>query len=82
MTATERLRNLDRRAATYGQRFQRQYDAKPPLWLRHAWLLVLLGPLMLPLTMLTSPAVAAAVLAALLAGSCAVAFTWMSKHRL
>lgn len=61
MRVTERLRNLDRRAETIGKRFQRQYDTEPPAWIKHGWLLTLLGPLTLPLTIATSRVTSIAV---------------------
>jgi hypothetical protein len=82
MRVTERLRGLDRRAETFGKRFQRQYDIEPPVWMKYAWLLVLLGPLTFPLSVITSPVVSIVVLSVVLVAYCAVAFRWVSKHRL
>lgn len=85
MRAAERLRGLDRRAETYGKRFQGQYDTEPPVWLRYAWLLVLLGPLMLPLSIIAGqegkPLLPLVVLLVVLVAYCAAAFRWRAKHR-
>lgn len=82
MRVAQRFRGLDRRAETYGKRFQRPHDIEPPVWMKYAWLLVLLGPLMLPLSIITSAVVSIVVLSVVLMAYCAVAFRWVSKHRL
>ena len=82
MGATERLRGLDRRAETYGKRFQRQHDTEPPVWMKNAWLLVLLGPLSIPLSIATSPIVSLVVVLVILSAYCVVAFRWSAEHRL
>jgi hypothetical protein len=78
MSAMERLRGLDRRAET---RFQRKYDTEPPVWLKYSWLLALLGPMTLPLSIATSPVVSVVVLSVVLFAYSVVAFRWSAKHR-
>lgn len=82
MGIAERLRGLERRAEAYGKRFERRYDTEPPMWLKHAWLLIFLGPLTLPLTIATSPLVSVVVLSVVLVPFCVAAFRWRVKHRL
>ena len=81
MRASERLLTLDRKAEALGKPFQRDYDTEPPAWIRHGWLLTLLGPLTLPLSIATSWVVSVAVMATVLAVYSLAAFRWASKHR-
>jgi hypothetical protein len=81
MSPAERLRRLDRRAEAFGKRFQREYDAPPPPWLKHAWVLVLLGPLTFPLSIVFGAGTSLAVTAVILVTYVAVALRWTAKHR-
>lgn len=78
----ERLRGLDRRAETYGQRFHREYDTEPPVWLKYGWLLTLLGPISLPLSIAASPVVSMVLVTVVLVAYAVVAFRWSANHRL
>ncbi len=83
MDAAERLRSLDRRAAAFGKRFQRQYDTEPPVWLKYSSVpFILLTSLGIPLSSAFSPLLAMSVLATVLVVYALVVFTWMMKHRL
>jgi hypothetical protein len=81
MRAAERLRGLDRRAEDYGNRFRAEFDTRPPVWLRYAWLLGFFGLLTFPLSMVTSAGVSMAVVLIVLAAYVAVALRWRAKHR-
>jgi hypothetical protein len=82
MTATARLRQLDRRAEAWGRRFQREYDTEPPWWMKYGgFVFVLLGPASIPVSLATSPVFTMLLLVSLLALYAAVVAVWLARHR-
>ncbi len=61
---------------------QRRYDTELPVWIKYGWLVALLGPMSIPLSIATSPVVSRVVVSVILVGYAVLAFRWAAKHRL
>ena len=82
MRMVERMRGLDRRAETFGQRFQRKHDQQPPAAFKYGYFFILfLSVASILLTVATSRVVSITVLVAALAVYTAAAVVWSRRHR-